>query len=218
MKTWETFLAVLGIIWDGSEGDLFFCSGGRCDYGNTMLPILNKMIRGVASEECCPYVDHDVACGEGRCVEWYKTAKKIKKKTRLHSAEEMKEALKKGPIIGTMAVHQSFLHVVSNDVYHSLGPADPIVGYHCIEIVGCSDNLGAWRIGNSWGEDWGAGLFKYKGFCWLRYEDSEIEEESYEIELSDEAVEEDPEPEESWWERLIRLIIEFLEDFFFVRT
>lgn len=178
---------------DMSERDLFACSYGLCDKGNTVEATLNRMMVGFATEECCPYEPRDIRCGTLRCADWWVKGKRIKSWRKLNDLAEVKEVLlNKGPVIGTMAVHQSFLHVVSNDVYHSLGPQDPMVGYHMLAILGFSDRLGALRLGNSWGYDWGV-----DGNCWIKYYDSEVE--AYTIELSDEPV--DPDTPDCEWSR-----------------
>jgi hypothetical protein len=61
-------------------------------------------------------------------------------------------------------------------VYHNLGNSDPILGGHCIAVIGYSDELGAWKIRNSWGTGWGE-----KGYCWIKYGDSGIDSEMWEV-------------------------------------
>jgi len=171
---------------DLSEADLFFCSGGTCELGNTMDPVLNRAIRGVATEECCPYVDKTRLCGMGRCSEWWKTGVKLEVWHSITDIEQMKDALFLSPLVGVMAVHESFLHYVDG-IYHNLGEQDQIVGYHCISIVGYSESKKAWLLRNSWGTGWGM-----KGYCWIQYGDSEIDEIMYSLNLSDE----EPKPDE----------------------
>jgi hypothetical protein len=74
-----------------------------------------------------------------------------------------------------MMVHQSFMNYKSG-VYHSLGLNDPILGGHCIAIVGYDDDLGAWLVRNSWGTDWGM-----DGYAWVKYNDSEIDSCMYQV-------------------------------------
>ena len=139
---------------------------------------LNRALRGVATEKCDPYRDWDHACGEGRCAEWWEGARKLKSWKRLTNKAEMRYYLENyGPLVGVMAVHQSFLHYKGNGVYHSLGPQDPIIGYHCISVMGFDDEKGAWLIRNSWGEDWGI-----SGYCWIKFGDSQIDREMFFIE------------------------------------
>lgn len=170
---------------DLSERDLFFCSGGTCETGNSMDPVLDRAVRGVSTEECCPYVDFTCLCGQGRCSEWWKNGFKLSAWNSITNIEAMKNALSFAPLVGVMAVHESFLHYIDG-VYHSLGEQDQIVGYHCISIVGYSESKKAWLLRNSWGTDWGM-----KGYCWIQYGDSEIDEVMYSLILSDEKPEAD---------------------------
>jgi len=194
ISTWEAVIRIqakdasLGI--DLSESDLFSCSGGTCEEGNTVENVLNRALYGVCLESCLPYRPVDRPCGEGRCREWWKTGKKLKQWLSVNDPKEMKSLLDRGPLAGTMAVHQSFFNYVDG-VYHSLGVTDPVVGYHMIAIVGYDDSLSAWLIRNSWGTGWGM-----KGYCWIRYGDSMIDEEMYSLE-PDGPIEPEPEPEPS---------------------
>lgn len=184
---WEANLKILlHLDADLSERDLFFCSGGLCEFGNTVENTLNRAIRGIATEECCPYIAVDSGCGSGRCSEWWLNGFKLESWLSINAIEQMKEALKQGPLVGVMDVHESFLHYISG-VYHSLGADDPVVGGHCITIVGYDDSLGAWLIRNSWGTGWGM-----QGYCWIQYGDSAINDIMYQIVLS--AYKPDPDP------------------------
>jgi len=155
-----------------------------------MPNVLNQALKGVPLEECCPYIAHDTRCKD-RCKDWWKTGKKLKSWKRLFTPEQMKEELlKHGPIVATMAVHQSFLNY-KGGIYHSLGINDPIVGYHAVCLVGFDDEKEAWLLRNSWGRNWGI-----EGYCWIRYSDSEIEQEAYGLELDGEIEPEDDDEEE----------------------
>ena len=179
---WET---ILRILWDDkvdlSEADLFFCSGGTCETGNYMWRVLDRATVGVATEECCPYEPRTKLCGEDRCKEWWKTGYKLSRWTAITDKELMKRLLYDGkPLVGVMEVHESFLHY-KGGIYHSLGPTDRVVGYHCVGIVGFDDEKEAWLIRNSWGTGWGE-----KGYAWIKYGDSKIDEVMYELFLSSE--------------------------------
>ena len=135
--------------------------------------------------------------------EWWLTAKKIVSWRKLTNRIDVDEALERGSVVGTMAVHQSFLHYKSG-VYHSLGVGDPIVGYHAIGIVGCDEGKNADLLRNSWGTDWGM-----DGYCWIQQGDSELE--YYELVINGE-VEPEPEPEKPWWQLLIEWILDFIDN------
>lgn len=160
---------------DLSERDLFFCSGGTCETGNTMDAVLNQTLKGVCTEACCPYDGLDHACGEGRCPNWQVDGKVTKAWQTVTGAVNMKALLLDRPLVSTMEVHQSFMNYVSG-VYHSLGLFDPVLGGHCIAIVGFDDGLGAWLVRNSWGAGWGI-----SGYAWVRYGDSAIDDTMYQL-------------------------------------
>jgi hypothetical protein len=180
------FKIKLHLVVKMSETDLFACSGGYCQLGNYVEPVLDKLVKGVASLECRPYVDVDTVCGIGRCNNWWETGSRIESWKSIRTIDEMKEALKNGPLVGVMDVHQSFMNYISG-VYHSLGTSDPILGGHCIGIIGYSDELGAWKCRNSWGIGWGM-----NGYFWIKYGDSGIDGEMWSVVPSDKK----PDPEE----------------------
>lgn len=183
---WEPLLRLEGIDVNLSERDLFTCSGGTCADGNTMKATLDRAVHGVCLEECCPYDARDHPCGAGRCGEWWVNGKRLGSWLRVTETAEMKALLDAGPLVGVMAVHQSFMNYLDG-VYHSL-EFDPIKGYHCVAIVGYSDELGAWLLRNSWGTDWGL-----EGYCWIRYGDSDIDARMYSLVL-DGDIEPEPTP------------------------
>jgi len=158
-----------------SESDAFYCSGGKCEIGNYVEPVLDRLVKGVSTKDCSVYVDHDIACGSGRCSNWWETGYRIQSWKSIRSVDEMKQALAVAPLVGVMDVHQSFMNYISG-VYHSLGFIDPILGGHCITIVGYDDAKGAWKLRNSWGTNWGM-----NGYCWIKYGDSAIDSEMWSI-------------------------------------
>jgi len=192
IAAWETLIRILNrdpdLEVDLSESDLFACAGGDCYTGAYMHKILNQALEGVCREECLPYKPITRECGEDRCEEWTKGAYKLAAWKYVYDEEEMKELLETGPIIATIEVHQSFLHYKSG-VYHNLGADDPVIGLHCVAVVGCDDDLGAWLIKNSWGEDWGM-----NGYAWVKYGDSKIDDTMYCIVAEPEPIEPPPEP------------------------
>ena len=153
-----------------------------------MEKTLDRTLVGVCVEECCPYDARDHRCGEGRCSDWWMTGKRLDGWYDVTDVGKMKVLLRGGPLVGVMAVHQSFLSYLDG-VYHSLGWMDPIVGYHCVGIVGYSDEMGAWLLRNSWGESWGMA-----GYCWIQYGDSEIDQVMYNLVLDGPIPEPEPEP------------------------
>jgi C1A family cysteine protease len=175
---WEAVIRILeNATVKLSERDLFFCSGGLCQLGNTIDNILNGAKNWVCSEECLPTDTNGLnhLCHEGRCSDWALNVRKLESWKAINSISEMKRLLDTQPLVGTMEVHQSFMNYV-NGVYHSLGVYDPVLGGHCIGIVGYDDSKGAWLIRNSWGTGWGM-----EGYAWVKYGDSEIDGEMFQV-------------------------------------
>lgn len=175
---------------DYSEQDLGACSGSSCEQGSLMENILNTLMTGICTEECLSYKARTTACGEGRCAEWEKTGIKIKSWTKITNWEDMKIPLRKGPIVGTMAVHQSFTNYAGG-LYKSQGIMDPIIGYHCICLDGFDESLNAVQLINSW-SFWGMVIEGVAQHALVDKDDSEISVESYLIELDGEIP---PQPE-----------------------
>lgn len=201
-----------------SEKDGFFCSGGTCETGNTMeAPLKHARDMGVATEECCPYgdvadgVDHE--CGEDRCGSWWVDGVKIASWEKLTNQEEVDAALRNGPVFMSMAVPQSFMNYAGG-VYHSLGPFDPIVGYHAVGGFGKNFNEDWVEARNSWGaEGWGEKSVSdhiegEEGWFRMKQDDPALELEYYRV-VIDGAIPE-PEPETDFWAELWKAILEFL--------
>jgi hypothetical protein len=181
---WEPFIGV-----KLSEKDLFFCGGGSCEDGADMDQILNQACTGVCTEKCDPYDastydGNDSSCGSGRCINYIVGQRRLSSAPSVTDVIQMKALLNTGPLVTTMECHQSFLNYVSG-VYHNLGASDPIVGGHCVAIVGYDDLQGAWLLRNSWSTDWGQGCTvdgqPTPGYCWIAYGDSQIDTEMYQL-------------------------------------
>jgi len=160
-----------------------------------MEPVLNTAKKWIASEDDCIYIPRDMPCQKPDG--WISRAKSLSKWKTIKSQAEMKKLIFEAPMVGTMAVHQSFLHY-KGGIYSPLGRQDPIVGYHCIAIVGYDRKNNAWLIRNSWGLDWGM-----KGYCWIKCGVSEIDQVMYFIMPNEEKPPPNPEPENSWWQRFL---------------
>lgn len=159
--TWEGMLKIAGAIDpDLSERDLFSCSGGSCENGNTMNGILNQTLKGTCIESCCPYDGVDHNCGDGRCVNY--TLMKCTKYTPTSGLENIKAALANGPLDATMTVYYSFFNYISGVYKHISG--EEVAGGHCICIVGYDDTKNAFILRNSWGTSWGM-----SGYCYIDY-------------------------------------------------
>jgi len=145
---------------DLSEADLFFCSGGSCDYGVFPWDTLDHLeTYGVTDEYCFPYKDTDLNC-QFKCPDWEVRSVKVNSSDFV-SYSDMKEALiKYGPLFTCFTVYQDFLYYESG-IYEPLWGAQ--LGTHCTVIVGYNDTEEYWICKNSWGPNWGEnGFFRIK--------------------------------------------------------
>lgn len=169
----DDLYVIENIIVDLSIQDLFFGSGGTCEGGNTMEATLDYLRdKGVALTQDCPY-DPALGNNSNKAEDWYLRGKKILSWSYCSDLTLMKEALNLAPITTTMAVHYSFLSYVDG-IYESQGDWDPIVGYHCLETIGCSDSRGCWKGKNSW-NGWGRPNSVFE----IKYGDSEFDKCMY---------------------------------------
>ncbi|MFZ9594788.1 MAG: C1 family peptidase [Bdellovibrionia bacterium] len=163
-----------GIPWlkpSFSPQELFSCGGGSCNHGWMPGSAASYLVKhGVADEACMPYTSgstaQDRSCQE-RCQDADQRATKI---TRFSmpsrfggSIEQVKKALKNGPLETALTVHEDFISYSGGVYRHVKGES---VGGHAVSLVGYSDEKRAWLIRNSWGPDWGEG-----GFAWVSWED-----------------------------------------------
>lgn len=160
-------------VCDLSIQDLFFGSSGTCEGGNTMEATLDYLRdKGVALTEDCPY-QPELGNNSNKKSDWYLRGKRILSWSYCEDPTLMKEALNQAPIVTTMVVHQSFLNYVDG-TYESQGVFDPVLGGHCVEVIGCSDSQQYWKGKNSWAR-WGMANSGFK----IRYGDSEFDECMY---------------------------------------
>jgi C1A family cysteine protease len=168
-----------------SEAHLFFCAGGTCNGGCMVDAVLNQAMKGVCLEESLPYKDQDQSCGSGIADNWWINAKRLKGWNPITDPNEIKNLLDAGPLVATMAVHQSFFNYVSGK-YQNMGASDPIAGYHCIGNIGYDDVEQADLIRNSWGSGWGSGCLvkgtARPGNCWIAY--GELDQERQQLILN----------------------------------
>jgi C1A family cysteine protease len=86
----------------------------------------------------------------------------LKNYVRVESTRQIKEAVKTvGPVAFGIKVDDGIYRPVAGRVPE---PSGKPFGGHAMVISGWDDDLGAFRIKNSWGYDWGD-----RGFAWLPY-------------------------------------------------
>ncbi|MDH7510119.1 MAG: DUF2341 domain-containing protein [Methanolinea sp.] len=155
---------------DYAEQDLVSCAGcGGCSGASMDCPLNWVLNRGAMNESCYPYVARDTSCNPGcsrsyRISEWHRIYP-------LQNKAAIKDALTRGPIIGTFAVYQDFSYYSGGIYEYTWGS---LRGYHAIVVVGWGqDERGTyWICKNSWTTGWGeAGWFKIRsGNCGINDE------------------------------------------------
>ena len=154
---------------DVSEAQLFYCGaeqqGRTCAGANSgwwVGPALQyAQDTGVAPEACFPYTAGDQPCA--LCAGWQSQVTQISAWEEPTIPQTMKlDLLNNGPLITVFTVYDDF-YSYKGGVYKYNGKA-PLVGGHCVCVVGYDDSQQAWYCRNSWGPDWGLGGYFYIGY------------------------------------------------------
>jgi C1A family cysteine protease len=101
---------------------------------------------------------------------------------------KMKRALQRGPIVGTLRVHEDVYSWDGKSIY-TVTPGSKLVGYHAILIIGYADanvnkhesgfqDTGYWVCRSSWGTRWGACDGNERGYLYIRMGVNEADVES----------------------------------------
>lgn len=150
---------------------LFACGGGACDWGwypGSAARYLQTS--GVPDEACAPYISgatgNDVACSticRDSAERSTKTIRTISPSSDTMSADAVKLALTRGPLMTTLSVYEDFVTYTSGVYRHVTGE---MIGGHAVSLVGYNDQGRYWIVRNSWGPDWGE-----HGFIRVSYDD-----------------------------------------------
>ncbi len=146
---------------------LFACGGGSCDSGWYPAAAANFLkTTGVPDEACAPYssgaTGQDASCSSV-CANSASRTQKISSYQTLYGADQVKQALTKGPVVTTLTVYADFVLYSSGIYKHTTGSA---LGGHAVSLIGYNDTDRYWIIRNSWAQDWGE-----KGFAKVSYDD-----------------------------------------------
>jgi C1A family cysteine protease/predicted secreted protein len=164
------------LIQDGASKDLseqylvscntdgWGCSGGfwAHDYHEWKVPP-GEPGPGAVYESDFPYTATDAPCGgpythHETIADWVY----IGNDRSVPSTDAIKQAiLDHGPVSAAVCVNTAF-QLYTGGVFNPSGWCLSI--NHAIVLVGWDDNLGAWRLRNSWGPDWGE-----DGYMWIAY-------------------------------------------------
>jgi len=146
---------------DTSEQDLVDCARGAdfrgCEGGSSWQPLYDYLeINGIAYESCYPYEAMNMTCRTAQCTEraFGEGHEYISGRTPSSKAEIMafKKELYQRPISSYMVVYTD-LHYYTGGVYVPTADAE-FEGGHAVVVVGWDDEMEAWEIKNSWGQDW----------------------------------------------------------------
>lgn len=74
-----------------------------------------------------------------------------------------------GPLATRLRVVSDAFRAYTGGVYNEVVASDTSGLGHAVVIVGWNDTLGAWRVKNSWGTDWGE-----NGYIWMAYGSNRI--------------------------------------------
>lgn len=174
---------------------LFACGGGGCDSGwQPDLAANFLQSSGVPDEACMPYTSgstgKDASCSAA-CADVGARSMKINGSSQPTSSggifggssgsiDDVKAALKKGPLVTTLTVYADFM-TYGSGIYQHVGGA--ALGGHAVSIVGFDDSKRAWLIRNSWGQEWGE-----DGFAWVSWDDtSGVASETWSLDVGDNA-------------------------------
>ncbi|MDP8254512.1 MAG: C1 family peptidase [Candidatus Alcyoniella australis] len=156
---------------DLSEMELFFCNGGKCDWGSMPWEMLGGLKNnGIPDEACYFYIGNgsDYPC-ENRCDDWASRIWSINDYAYVGAGnrDAIKAALLGGPLWSGLLIFEDFQHYRSGVYRHVTGG---LSGGHAVVMVGWDDALGAWRCKNSWGTNWGE-----DGYFWIAYGEADID-------------------------------------------
>jgi papain like protease len=135
----------------------------QCGLGSKISDALNLLERGALSLKQFPYSDDNCLrpsnvvrsqASDFRIENWFLVdARRI---------DQIKGALAYGhPVIVSLRTTEAFVQLKRGQIYRY---PDQFVGYHAATLVGYDERRQAFKLINSWGQDWADG-----GFGWIDY-------------------------------------------------
>jgi len=122
-----------------------------------------ETVAGAVYENQFPYTATDAPCGgpydhHDPIADWVF----VGSENSVPSTDAIKQAIvDHGPVSAAVCVNSAF-QAYTGGVFNPTGWCFSI--NHAITLVGWDDTLGAWRLRNSWGDDWGE-----DGYMWIAY-------------------------------------------------
>lgn len=141
-------------------------NGGR-DQGSRITDALDLIVRqGAATLATAPYDEHDFRTQPGAAARAEAARYRARNWKTVNGTLEIRNALANGrPVIVGIVVFDAFMNLGGRDpVYNTF--TGSYQGGHAVAIVGYDDTRygGAFRIINSWGQNWGDA-----GYFWMPY-------------------------------------------------
>ncbi len=133
------------------------CSGGWWAYDIMVNP-------GVPFESCFPYAATDLPC-DHNCTYPYQALGSgfAGPSNGVATVENIKQAVLDYGAVNTCVFVDSVFQAYTGGVMDRCRKNTSRVN-HMVSIVGWDDSVGAWKIKNSWGTNWGE-----NGFIWMKY-------------------------------------------------
>ena len=137
-----------------------------CNGGTSYIEALNLLRRdGVAPLAAFPY--NDTSCSAKPDSKTKQVARQFViadwRRVNVQDETEVKNHLAAGfPVLIGMIVDRSFINLKGESPYSQFTGEN--LGGHAMVLIGYNDDKEAFRVLNSWGQDWGD-----KGYAWINY-------------------------------------------------
>jgi len=154
---------------DLSEQRILSCSINQtgCVVGITRHAFDFMVENGVCDEACFPYQADDQILCDAACPDVDSRLEFLGNWEEITNANinigEINQALQFGPVVAYLDIYNDFFWH-DEGVYDAYGSL-PTGSSHELLLVGYDDDIQAWKVKNSWGEQWGV-----DGFGWIAYD------------------------------------------------